>query len=175
MNKALIVILIILLVIIVGGVYYFFFQKPVRGQPVISNQSEVEQGTSPAVGEGSFLEQPSKAKFDEYLSNAYLAKLSAGEEFNPPVNPPAKTSVFIATDQFCLSIDIKKDIATGTLAVAVYDTITKQDVKPKSVFPMGLSQGNTVGCEPLSYSAGKYEYKIYLEDILTAILPFEVQ
>ncbi|MDD4990455.1 MAG: hypothetical protein PHW31_04080 [Candidatus Pacebacteria bacterium] len=173
-SKILIVIIIILVVIIAGGVYYFLNQKSsqtseVNNQPV--SGQEVAGGAG--AGEEPLSEQPNKAKFDEYLTGAYLAKLPSGVPFSPWA--VEKTKIFVSSDQFCTSMDIKKDIATGTLATAVYDGATKQDVQPKSVFPMLIRKGNTIGCEPLSYSAGKYEFKIYLDNVLAVVLPFEVK
>ena len=171
-SKILIVIIIILVVIIAGGVYYFLNQKSSKG-PEVNNQPAGGQEATSETGEEPLSEQPNKAKFDEYLTNAYLAKLPGGVPFDP--RAVEKTKIFVSSDQFCTSMDIKKDIATDTLATAVYDGVAKQDVQPKSVFPMLMRQGNTIGCEPLSYSAGKYEFKIYLDNVLAVVLPFEVK
>ncbi len=171
-SKILIVIIIVLVIIIVGGAYYFLTQKSGKG-PEANNQPAGGQEVAGGAEEEPLSEQPNKAKFDEYLTNAYLAKLPSGVSFSPWA--VEKTKVFVSSDQFCTSMDIKKDIATGTLAMAVYDGVAKQDVQPKSVFPMLVRQGNTIGCEPLSYSAGKYEFKIYLDNVLAVVLPFEVK
>ncbi len=171
-SKILIVVIIILVIVIIGGAYWFLIHKSGTA-PETGNQPVGGQEATSETGEGPLLEQPNKAKFDEYLTNAYLAKLPGGVPFSPWA--VEKTKVFILSDQFCTSMDIKKDIATGTLATAVYDGVAEQDVQPKSVFPMLIRQGNTIGCEPLSYLAGKYEFKIYLDNVLAVVLPFEVK
>jgi len=35
--------------------------------------------------------------------------------------------------------------------------------------------GGHTSCSYMTYPAGKYEYKIYVDDVLAAILPFEVK
>jgi hypothetical protein len=39
---------------------------------------------------------------------------------------------------------------------------------------MSLAPSNYAGAEPLTIPAGKYEYKVYANDVLVAVLPFEV-
>jgi len=171
-SKILIIIIIILLVVIIGGAYYFFVFKPGKA-PETGNQPTSGQEATGPTEETPLSEQPNQAKFNEYLTNAYLGKLPGGAEFNPWA--VEKTKNFITSDQFCSGLDIKKDIATGTIAIAIYDVVAKQYARPKGVFPMLLKQGGSIGCEPLSYPAGKYEYKIYLDNVLAAVLPFEVK
>lgn len=135
-----------------------------------------DESTIPAAIEQAeqLSEQPDLAKFNEYLKKAELGKLPPGVQVGPP-NFPILTKVFTAEDQFCSNLEIIKTIPASQIATAVYDVKAKIDIKPKSVFPMELKAGGTSGCEPLVYPAGKYEYKIYLEDILVAVLPFEVR
>lgn len=79
-------------------------------------------------------------------------------------------------------MDMKKQIPANTLSNAVYNVNAKQDTQPRSgTFPQALgpcpgqNMGNTVSCAPLEQALGKYEYKIYIDDILVAVLPFEVK
>jgi len=119
-------------------------------------------------------EQPDKSKYNEYFTNIFIAKLPIGAEFNPW--KIIKTKVFTAGEQFCTSMDMKKQVPANTLSSAIYDVNAKQDIKPRmGTFPQALGPGNSTGCEPLAQTIGKYEYKIYINDILVAVLPFEVK
>lgn len=118
-------------------------------------------------------EEPNKAKFDEYFTSAFLAKLPADAEFNP--FGVVKTKIFTSSDQFCTSFEMKKTIPANSFSSAVYDKNNEEYAQPKSVFPMELKKGGSVGCEPLSFTAGKYEFKIYIDNVLTVVLPFEVR
>jgi len=161
-NKTLYIIIgLLVLVVIIGGVYIF-----IRGA---NKQSE----TPPLVSPQGLSEPPNKAKFDGYFTGASLGKLAGNQEFNP--SKVVMTSVFSVTDQFCTSLDIKKEIPSGKLGGAVYDVNSKNYVTPKSPFPVLLKAGNTIGCEPLEYPVGKYEQKLYVDDVLAIVLPFEVR
>jgi len=118
-------------------------------------------------------EKPNTEKFNEYFQEVYLAKLPAGSEFDP--FNIIKTTSFTAGEQFCSSLTMKKDIPAGSFGMEVYDIGTKQDVQAKGTFPQALKQGGSVGCENLQYPIGKYEFRLYIDDILVAILPFEVK
>ena len=119
-------------------------------------------------------EQPDKAKYDEYFTDFYLGKLPLGTGANPS-NLPIKTTVFTSEDQFCTVWTQKKDIPAGSISGAVYDTVAKKDFEPKTAFPMAINAGGHMGSQPLTYPPGKYEYKIYIDDVLVAVLPFEVR
>ena len=120
-------------------------------------------------------EQPDKAKYDEYFTEFYLAKLPLGTEMSAS-NPPVKTAVFITSkDQFASVMSVKKDIPAGSIAGAVYDTVAKKDFEPKTAFPMALKASNYASTQPLKYPPGKYEYKVYIDDVLVVVIPFEVR
>jgi hypothetical protein len=121
-------------------------------------------------------EQPDKAKYDEYFTEFYLGKLPRGKQVGPPDNIPVKTAVFIASeDEFCVAITLKKDIP-GSFSFAVYDAVAKKDFAPKTVFPVALNVGGHAWADdPIEYPAGKYEYKLYIDDVLVAVVPFEVR
>jgi hypothetical protein len=121
-------------------------------------------------------EQPDKAKYDEYFIEFYLGKLPLGKQVGPD-NIPVKTAVFIASeDEFCPMLTLKKDIPAGSLSIAVYDTVAKKDFGPKGAFPMALNVGGHGWADdPIEYPAGKYEYKLYIDDTLVVVVPFEVR
>lgn len=121
-------------------------------------------------------EQPDKAKYDEYFTDFYLGKLPRGKQVGPD-NIPVKTAVFIASeDEFCPMGTLKKDIPSGSFYIAVYDTVAKKDFAPKTVFPVALNVGGFGWADdPIGFPAGKYEYKVYIDDALVAVVPFEVR
>jgi hypothetical protein len=67
------------------------------------------------------------------------------------------------------------NLPSGSFAYGVYDKESGEYARPKAVFPVEMKQGGSVGCEPLAYTTGKYEFKIYIDNVLTAVLPFEVR
>jgi hypothetical protein len=137
----------------------------------------VSSGTgTPSDNTGTPLsEQPDKTKFDEYFTRVYLGKLPLGVQVGPPNNFPVKTGVFTSADQFCSDFLIIKTIPAGTLGTAVYDTDKNEYTRPKANIPMELKQGGTSGCETMDFLPGKYEYKIYADDVLVSAIPFEVK
>ncbi|MEI7616369.1 MAG: hypothetical protein WCJ54_06610 [Actinomycetota bacterium] len=119
-------------------------------------------------------EQPDKAKYDEYFTEFYLAKLPIGTEMGPS-NQPIRTTVFIVSeDLFGSVMSVIKDIPAGSIAGAVYDIVAKKYIEPKTAFPMALKASNYAGTQPLKYPPGKYEYKVYVDDVLAINIPFEV-
>ena len=140
-----------------------------------SQESAVKETTAAETqSAGQLSEQPDKAKYDEYFTEFYLGKLPKGTDANPS-NVPVKTTVFTSEDQFCTVWTQKKDIPAGSFSGAVYDTVAKKDFEPKTAFPMAVNAGGHMGSQPLTYPPGKYEYKLYIDDLLVAVLPFEVR
>ena len=131
-------------------------------------------------------EQPDKTKYDEYFTDFYLGKLPRGTQFGPglggkwfdPDNMPVKTAVFIASeDEFCFVGTVIKGIPSGSFYVGIYDTAAKKDLISKTVgLPMALNVGDFGNAEdPIGFPTGKYEYKIYIDDALVIVIPFEVR
>ena len=138
-------------------------------------QSETTTTTAETSSTEQLSEQPDKAKYDEYFTEFYLGKLPQGTDANPS-NIPIKTAVFvISEDQFCTVWTQKKDIPSGSLSLAIYDTAAKKDFQPKTAFAMDLNSGGHMGSEPLGYPSGKYEYKVYIDNVLVVVIPFEVR
>ncbi|MDD5146597.1 MAG: hypothetical protein PHN39_02555 [Candidatus Pacebacteria bacterium] len=175
MNNKILVVIIVLLVVAVGGLLCLLLTNQKGNVPNqnISNNNPSSEGRAAVELAEELSEQPDQVKFDEYFTKAFLGRIPGGEQFNPA--KVVKTKVFEQTDQFCTSLDIKKDIPAGALSVATYDTANKEFVRPKSAFPQKLPGGNTMGCEGIMLSAGKYEQKIYVDDILAIVMPFEVK
>jgi hypothetical protein len=125
-------------------------------------------------------EQPDKAKYDEYFTEFYLGKAPRGQQI-PQIHPGSpgvtKTSVFIASeDEFCVVGTLKKDIPSGSFYVAGYDTVAKKDYVSKTALPIGFKTGSFGWVDdPINFPIGKYEYKVYIDDTLVIVIPFEVR
>jgi hypothetical protein len=159
MNNKLIYIIILLLIIIAGGAYFIF-------NGAVSQTSSLYYKLS---------EQPNETKYDEYLSEFYLGKMAIGKKIGAD-GFPTKTNIFtLGIDQLCTTMTLKKTIPSGRVAIAIYDVILKQYNAPKTIFPMELQAGGSGGCSNLAQSTGKYEYKLYIDNTLAAVLPFEVK
>jgi hypothetical protein len=148
----------------------------VRADVTTTSQSETTTTSAETQSTEQLSEQPDKAKYDEYFIEFYLGKLPLGKQVGPD-NIPVKTAVFIASeDEFCPMLTLKKDIPAGSLSIAVYDTVAKKDFGPKGAFPMALNVGGHGWADdPIEYPAGKYEYKLYIDDTLVVVVPFEVR
>jgi hypothetical protein len=120
-------------------------------------------------------EQPNLTKFKEFLSSFNLAKMAIGATISPPDSMPSNTNTFTASDQFCTNMNIKKTIPVGSYSYMIYNVSTKQNDLTKTVSPNELKQGGSSGCSTLEVSAGKYEYKAYIDDVLIVDQLFEVK
>lgn len=167
--------LILIIIGIVGFVGWYVYHAKNSTDNTYNNAANTNIATQSTVQKTS--EQPNKTKFNEYFSSFNLAKLAIGKQINPPTSVPTNTTTFnVATDQFCTNMNIKKTIPSGSYAAATYNVTTKQSDNPtKIAMPIELKQGNTMGCDSLSVSAGPYEYKAYVDGILVVDLPFTVK
>ncbi len=176
MNKKLLyAAIVVLLAIIAGGGTYFFLNKagtkteapPTGGSNLTANQS--------------LSEQPDRAKFNEYFSDLYLAEVPTGKpvEGQPPVIN--KKTVFNFGESICIGGGVKKTVPASSYAEAVYDVASKTFTIQKRASDRPLAIGGFLGCEDLfvgqnqSLPRKTYEFKIYLDGILAAVLPFEVK
>ena len=177
-NKFLYVVIVLLLAAIVAGGVYFFLNKQatkieIPNQPTAA--SETPPAPSPAPINGTLSEQPNQVKYDEYFSDIYLGIMAIGKKIGTD-GFPTKTNVFTdKTDQLCMMMTLKKIIPSGKLAIAIYDAVAKKDDQSKTIFPVELKAGGIGGCNDLTQSSGKYEYKLYVDDVLAVVLPFEVK
>ncbi|MDD5732063.1 MAG: hypothetical protein PHU42_04190 [Patescibacteria group bacterium] len=176
-SKGLYIIIVILALIIIGAGYWFFFNnkviiKTVPKETTTPTTQSIEKQTQ--VIDETLSEQPNQEKFKEYFTSIYLAKLPIGSEFDP--RSIIKTNAFIAGEQFCTSINMKKQVPANTLSSAIYDVIAKSEAEPRGgTFPQAMGPGNSTGCQSLIETTGKFELKLYLDDTLVAVLPFEVK
>lgn len=120
-------------------------------------------------------EQPDMAVYREYFDDIHLATLAEGSTEITGPQSLIPTTTFRLGMQFCTDATVHKAIPEGAYATAVYDTVVKINARPKVVFPYSLNLGGSAGCEDLPVGVGTYEYKIYVNDALAAVLPLEVR
>lgn len=173
-NKILYIIIAILVVIIIAGGIFIFVSINKPGKTISNQNQPAVNNQTPPTNE-TLSEQPNQEKFNEYISEIYLGKMAVGKKIGTD-GFPEQTNIFTtAKDQFCTMLTLKKTIPGGKTATAIYNTITKQYDQPKTNFPIELKAGGSGGCGTLTQSPGKYEYKLYIDDVLAAVLPFEVK
>ena len=120
-------------------------------------------------------DRPNKLKFNEHFSDFYLGKMDIGKVIGTD-GFPTKTTIFTkGVDLFCSMMSVKKTIAPGHIANAIYDVNARTYIQPKSFFPGKIDAGGSGGCSSLDQSKGVYEDRIYVDDVLVAVLPFEVK
>ncbi len=151
-KKILTIIIFFVLLVIIGFVAYFMSFKP----QLLS-------------------EQPNGKIFREYFKKISLAKLPYVEK--PNISDLTPTDTFDAsTDLLCLTSEMKKNLPNQRLSYAIYDKDAREYKIEKEPFRGDLLiDRNNFNCEILTYyRAGNYEYKLYVDDKLVAVLPFMV-
>lgn len=167
-NKNLLIILGILVILALAAAGYYFLGKTGIESPGNNiKQEETGNIVSPP-------EEINQEKMAEYITGeSYLAKLSIGAAMDS--SKAVKTNEFGLQGQICIGFTLKKAVASGTLATVLYDVDAKSEARAKSIFYQPLGTGERFGCEESRLEAGKYEYKLYIENELVLNLPFEVK
>jgi len=131
----------------------------------VETQSNVEEKTtsSPASSE-----QPDEATLKKYFSELGLGKIAPGGQL--PLSLEKNATLFTAEDQIGLYGNI---LVECTPRHIIYDTQAQKTVL-EGGFPYAL-KGGFAGTGPVDIPAGKYEYKVYVDDTLVAVFPFEVK
>jgi hypothetical protein len=128
---------------------------------------ETAPTSSPSTPSPTLSEQPNKATFQKYFSEMGLGTVPA--DATSPQDLQRNVTFFTAGDQICLYFNIIQECQPRD---AIYDVETKKVIKegglPKPMI------GGVAGWAPLSIPTGKYEYKVYVGDVLVAVFPFEV-
>lgn len=138
------------------------------GRPKNENIEEAEKTYAPS-------EQADTAIFDSYFKSIYLGKLPIGQEPGYAAVPQV-TALFIkGQDQYCTVLEARKVISEGTYASAIYDLDSNEYAKQKMAFPGSFPLGGSMGCGDIPFSAGRYEYKAYINDALIFVFPFEIR
>lgn len=118
-------------------------------------------------------EKADAEKFSEYFKSIVLGKLALGKKVSPPKTMPTKTSVFTTKDQFCVTIEVKKDIPAGVLANALYSVEMQQNIKDVTPSTEDTKAGSMSSCGSLTgLPYGRYEMKVYVDNELAGVYPF---
>jgi len=132
--------------------------------------------TTPAA---TLSEQPDKATFEKYFSITPapmgLGKILTSENFSQELQQ--NVTVFAGGDQITLYGNIIKECQQPRYAI--YDVLAKKVIKEGGLsFPpikSGFDAVGFVSVDTLEAPIGKYEYKVYVSDVLVAVFPFEVR
>ena len=122
-------------------------------------------------------EIPNQTLFNEYISDISLGSMPEGQTTIDPSQGlvPTETTEFTTTGQFCVMTTTKKAITSSHLEAAIYNVTTETYPMPKAVDPHGLSQGGSISCISNDFTPGEYEFKLYVDDVPVAVLPFTVE
>ena len=165
----------VLLLIIAGVIVFFVLNNEVDDENTDGKDNETteEDETENII---TTSEQPDMTKFNEYFTSIELGKLPIGVQVGPPNGIPQAADEFNKDiDQFCTNMTIIKTIPTNSVSAVWYNADTKSNLNNKVTLPQALQIGGSSGCESIINTAGRYEYKIYVDDVLVADLPFQVE
>ena len=113
-------------------------------------------------------EQPDQTTFSKYFKDMGLGKLPAGGKL--PQDLQQNVTVFSSGDLISLYGTVIQEVQ---ISARYYSMATKRSVDAGAP-PAPLKVGGFGGSSTLNLSAGKYEYKVYVGDVLVAVFPFEV-
>jgi len=112
-------------------------------------------------------EQPDTAAFRKYFSELGIGKLPEGGKL--PLDLQKNASVFAPEEKLLLYGSAIQDV---TISSRYYNLVTWEEVDGGQIAQKagGFASGGT-----LSLPAGKYEYKVYVDQVLVGVFPFEVK
>jgi hypothetical protein len=114
-------------------------------------------------------EQPDMATFRKYFADMGLGKTPA--DAKGPQDIQQNVATFIAGDYITLYGTV---IQAVQISGRYFNVATMNSVNAPAP-PMPLQLGGFASSSSLYLSPGKYEYKVYVGDILVAVFPFEVR
>ena len=121
--------------------------------------------TTPAA---TLSEQPDKATFQQYFSEMGLGITPS--DAKSPQDIQRNVTTFTAEDYFTLYATVIQEVQ---VSAKYYSIATKQSTDAPSP-PMPLKVGGFASSSTLTLPVGKYEYKVYVANVLVAVFPFEV-
>jgi len=137
-------------------------------QITVTPDTSVNTPTSTITGI-TLSELPDKATFQRYFSEMGLGKCPA--DAKGPQDIQRNVTTFTAGDYFTLYGTVIQEVQ---VSAQYYDVVTKQSADAGAP-PTALKVGGFASSSTLNLSSGKYEYKIYVDDVLAAAFPFEVR
>lgn len=112
-------------------------------------------------------EQPDTAVFRKYFSELGIGKLPEGGKL--PLDLQKNASVFAPGEKMFLYGSAIQDV---TISSRYYNAETKETIDGGQ---FGQKAGGFASGGTLSLAPGKYEYKVYVEQTLVGVFPFEVR
>jgi len=109
----------------------------------------------------------------EYFRFFHVGKATEMPKDRPPTFEPTKT--FKLGDHFCVEGESSKDV---TWTYEIYNPYEKIEIEPKGTLRNQKADFRFLECRLLPsniMSGKKYEYRLYIENTLAAIFPFEVR
>jgi hypothetical protein len=114
-------------------------------------------------------ELPDKATFQKYFSEMGLGKCPANAK--GPQDIQRNVTTFTAGDYFTLYGTVIQEVQ---VSAQYYDVVTKQSADAGAP-PTALKVGGFASSSSLTLPVSKYEYKVYVANLLVAVFPFEVR
>ena len=113
-------------------------------------------------------EQPDKATFSKYFTEMGLGKMPA--DAKGPQDIQRNVTAFTSGDLFTLYGTVIQEVQ---ISAKYYNVATKESVDAGGP-PTPLKVGGFGSSSTFNLPIGKYEYKVYVGDVLVGIFPFEV-
>lgn len=127
------------------------------------------QITQTPVVTAALSEQPDMATYRKYFSDLGLGKTPA--DAKSPQDIQRNVTIFTAVDYITLYGTIIQEVQ---ISARYYNVATMQSVNAPAP-PSALQKGGFASSCTLDLSPGKYEFKVYVGDILVGVFPFEVR
>jgi hypothetical protein len=154
----------------VGAVLVAVFPFEVIATLTTNPSSQPSPTPAPSTVPSSTLsEQPDKAAFQKYFSEMGLGNTPA--DAKGPQDIQRNVTTFTAVDYITLYGTVIQEVQ---ISAKYYNVATKQSVDAPAP-PTPLKVGGFASSSTLNLSPGKYEYKVFVGDVLVGIFPFEVR
>jgi hypothetical protein len=148
--------------------------SPTAAAPTLATASATAPAAIPtatSTAPPTLSEQPDKATFAKYFSEMWIGRLPPGA--TSPADLERNVTVFAAGDNIYLSCSTL--VPQVPMLAKYYNVATQQSVTSNVGIPAQPKTGNFGSWAKLELSTGKYELKIYVDNVLVAVFPFEVR
>jgi hypothetical protein len=123
----------------------------------------------PAMPVSTISDEPDQATFQKYFSEMGLGRLPA--DAKSPQELQRNVTGFTAGEQLTLYGTVIQKVQISS---KYYDMATKESFNAPAP-PTPLEVGGFASSSMFNLPIGKYEYKVYVGDVLVAVFPFEVR
>jgi hypothetical protein len=151
----------------VGAVLVAVFPFEVLAAPAATQTPQTPASTT--TPSATLSEQPDQATFSKYFTDMGLGRMTP--DAKSPQDIQRNVTTFTAVDYITLYGTVIQEVQ---ISARYYSVATKQSVDapapPTPLKVVGFGSSST-----LNLLSGKYEYKVYIGDVLVAVFPFEVR